>query len=165
MTEQPGDPIVTHIMRKETPFVAPDATIATVAKQLVDLRIAGLPVVEDGNIIGIITEADIIAREADVDVPTPVPFLDAIFLADGGPSYDEEMRKVLAVTARDLMTTPVINIKDTATLTEVATLIIDQRVNPIPVLDVDLNYVGIVSRRELVEVISALENARTAEKT
>lgn len=163
MTEQSGDPIVTHIMRKETPFVTPDATIATVAKQLVDLRIAGLPVVEDGNIIGIITEADIIAREADVDVPTPVPFLDAIFLADGGPSYDEEMRKVLAVTARELMTTPVINIKDTATLTEVATLIIDQRVNPIPVLDVDLNYVGIVSRRELVEVISALENARTTE--
>lgn len=163
MTEQSGNPVVTHIMRKETPFVTPDATIASVAKMLVDLRLSGVPVVEDGNIVGIITEADVIAREADVDVPTPVPFLDAIFLADGGPSYDEEMRKVLAVTARDLMSSPVINVKDTATLTEVATLIIDQRVNPIPVLDVDLNYVGIVSRRELVEVISALENALPTE--
>ncbi|MEJ7838489.1 MAG: CBS domain-containing protein [Thermomicrobiales bacterium] len=163
MTEQSGNPVVTHIMRKETPFVTPDSTIATVAKILVDLRLSGVPVVEDGNIVGIITEADVIAREADVDVPTPVPFFDAIFLADGGPSYDEEMRKVLAVTARDLMSSPVINVKDTATLTEVATLIIDQRVNPIPVLDVDLNYIGIVSRRELVEVISALENALPSE--
>jgi CBS domain-containing protein len=163
MTDQSNDPIVTNIMRKETPFVSPDASVAAVAKLLVDQRIAGVPVVEDGNIIGIITEADIIAREADVDAPTPVPFLDAIWMADGGPSYDEEMRKVLAVTARELMSSPVINVKDTATLTEVATLIIDQRVNPIPVLDSALNYVGIVSRRELVEVISALENTVSTE--
>ena len=163
MTDQSNDPIVTNIMRKETPFVSPDASVATVAKLLVDQKIAGVPVVENGNIIGIITEADIIAREADVDAPTPVPFLDAIWMADGGPSYDEEMRKVLAVTARELMSSPVINVKDTATLTEVATLIIDQRVNPIPVLDSDLNYVGIVSRRELVEVISALENMISTE--
>jgi CBS domain-containing protein len=146
-------------MRAETPFVTPDASIALVAKLLVDHNIAGVPVVENGNIIGIITEADLIAREADVDFPTPVPFLDAIFLADGGPSYDEEMRKVLAVSARELMTSPVINVKNTATLTEVATIIIDQKVNPIPVLDESLNYVGLVSRRDLVEVISALENA------
>lgn len=159
MTEQSVEPIVANIMRAETPFVTLDTPVAAVAKLLVDLRIAGVPVVENDNIVGIITEADIITREADVDVPTPVPFLDAIFMADAGPDFDEEMRRVLAVNARDLMSSPVINIKSTATLTEVATLIIDQRVNPIPVLDENLNYVGLVSRRDLVEVISALENA------
>jgi CBS domain-containing protein len=158
-----AEPIVTHIMRAETPFVRPEDTIATVAKLIVDNDIAGVPVVEDGNIIGIITEADLIAREADVDFPTPVPFLDAIFLADAGPSYDEEMRKVLAVSARDLMTVPVINVKNTATLTELATIITDQKVNPLPVLDESLNYVGLVSRRDLVKVISALENAPSVE--
>jgi CBS domain-containing protein len=130
---------------------------------LVDLKIAGVPVVENDNIIGIVTEADIIAREAEVDMPTPVPFLDAIFMADAGPDFDEEMRKVLAVSARDLMSSPVINIKSSATLNEVATLIIDQKVNPVPVLDDNLNYVGLVSRRDLVEVISALENAVSPE--
>jgi CBS domain-containing protein len=163
MPEQSPEPIVTSIMRAETPFVEPDASIATVARVLVDQNVAGVPVVENGRIIGIITEADLIAREADVDFPTPVPFLDAIFLADAGPAYDEEMRKVLAVSARDLMTSPVINVKNTATLTEVATIITDQKVNPIPVLDESLNYVGLVSRRDLVEVISALENAVNAE--
>jgi CBS domain-containing protein len=163
MSDQSSDPLVSRIMRAETPFVSPDDSIATVARVLVENEIAGVPVVEDGNIVGIITEADLIAREAEVDVPTPVPFLDAIFLADGGPSFDDEMRKVLAVTARDLMSSPVINIKDSATLTEVATLIIDQAVNPIPVLNDQLQYVGLVSRRDLVVVISALENATTTE--
>jgi CBS domain-containing protein len=163
MTHQSAEPIVANIMRAETPFVTPETPVAAVAKMLVDLKIAGVPVVENDNIIGIVTEADIIAREAEVDMPTPVPFLDAIFMADAGPDFDEEMRKVLAVSARDLMSSPVINIKSSATLNEVATLIIDQKVNPIPVLDDNLNYVGLVSRRDLVEVISALENAVSPE--
>jgi CBS domain-containing protein len=163
MTDQSSEPIVANIMRAETPFVTPETPVAAVAKMLVDLKIAGVPVVENDNIIGIVTEADIIAREAEVDMPTPVPFLDAIFMADAGPDFDEEMRKVLAVSARDLMSSPVINIKSSATLNEVATLIIDQKVNPVPVLDDNLNYVGLVSRRDLVEVISALENAVSPE--
>lgn len=167
MTENSPEPIVANIMRAGTPFVTPETPVPVVAKLLVDLDIAGVPVVENDNIVGIVTEADIIAREVIIDAPTVVPFLDAIFTIDAGPDYDEGIRRVLAVTARELMTSPVINIKSTATLTEVATVIIDRKVNPVPVLDEHLNYVGLVSRRDLVVVISALENApeRDEQKT
>lgn len=156
--EAAGDPLVTQIMRSDIPTVTPDSSIGATAKLLVDHQVPGVAVVENGKLIGIITEADLIAREADVDVPTPVPFLDAIFMADAGPAFNEEMRKVLAVNARQLMTSPVISIRNTATLTEVATLMVDRRINPIPVLDDDLHVVGMVSRSDLVRIISALEN-------
>jgi len=152
------EPTVAQIMRTTVPTVAPDASIATVAKTLVDHGVTGVPVVEDEKIIGIITEADIIMREADVDVPTPVPFLDAIFLADAGPEFDDELRHVLAVNARDLMSSPVFNILSSATLQQLATLMVDEGVNTVPVLDDDHNLVGLVTRADIVRVISRLEN-------
>jgi CBS domain-containing protein len=154
-----ADPTVADIMRTDVPIVSPDDSIATVARLMAVSGLPGVPVVEAGEIIGIIGETDLIYREADVEVPTPLPFLDAIFLLDGGRPFEEDLRHVLAVTARDLMTSPVLNIKQTATLQQLATLIVDERVNPVPVLDDDLRLVGIVSRADLVRVIARLEAA------
>ena len=148
---------VRDLMRPDVPTVASTDSIATVARILSESGLPGIPVVEDGEIVGIVTEKDLIAREADVEVPTPLPFLDAIFVLDGGRNFDEEMRHVLAVTAGQLMTSPVFNILDTATLSQVATLMIDEGVNPVPVVDAAHQLVGIVSRSDLVRVIARLE--------
>ena len=158
-TAETAEPTVAEIMRSEVQTVTPETSVATVARLLADEGLTGVPVVEHGEVIGIVTEADIIAREADVEVPTPVPFLDAIFMVDAGRDFDDELRRVIGVTARDLMTSPVINIRSRATLTQLATLMIDERVNPVPVLDDDSNLVGIVSRADLVRVIARLESA------
>lgn len=155
--EQP-EPLVTQIMRADVPVIGPETSIGETARILVDHQVPGVAVVEHNKIIGIITEADIIVREAEVDVPTPVPFLDAIFMADAGPDFEDELRKVTAVNARQLMTSPVISVRSSATLTEVATLMVDRRINPIPVVDEQLQVVGMVSRSDLVRIISALEN-------
>lgn len=153
-----ADPTVADIMRTDVPIVAPDDSIATVARLMAVSGLPGVPVIEDGEIVGIITESDMIAREADVEIPTPVPFLDTIFTIDWGRDFEEDLRHVLAVTARDLMTHPVINIKQSATLQQLATVMIDERVNPVPVLNDDLELVGIVSRADLVRVIAKLES-------
>ncbi len=158
MSESSDNPNVTAIMRRNAPFAAPEDSIATVARLLVEHRLPGLPVVENGELIGIITEVDLIVRQADVEVPTPVPFFDAIFIADAGPDFDEELRRVLAVDARHLMTAPVVSVRSSATLSEIATLMVDRNVNPLPVLDDQLQLIGLVSRADLVRVISSLEN-------
>ena len=158
MSDSSDNPNVTAIMRRDVPVAAPGDSISTIARLLVDHRLPGLPVVENGEVIGIITEFDLIVRQADVEVPTPVPFLDAIFIADAGPDFDEEVRRVLAVDARHLMSAPVVSVRSSATLSEVATLMVDRNVNLLPVLDEQLKLIGLVSRADLVRVISALEN-------
>ncbi|MEA2523452.1 MAG: hypothetical protein QOF73_679 [Thermomicrobiales bacterium] len=153
---------VRDLMRSEVPIASPSDSIATVARLLAESGLPGVPVVDDGEIVGIVTEKDLITREADVEVPTPLPFLDAIFVLDGGRDFDEDLRHVLAVTAGDLMTSPVFNVLDTATLSQVATLMVDEGVNPIPVVDASRQLVGIVSRADLVRVIARLEAASSA---
>jgi CBS domain-containing protein len=154
---------VRELMRTDVPTVSPADSIATVARLLAASGLPGLPVVEEGEIVGIVTEKDLIVRQADVAVPTPVPFLDAIFVLDGGRDFEEDLRHVLAVTAGELMTSPVYNILETATLSQVATLMIDEDVNPVPVVDEALRLVGIVSRSDIVRVIARLEAAIVTE--
>jgi CBS domain-containing protein len=148
-------------MRTEVPIAAPSDSIATVARLLADSGLPGVPVIdEDGEIAGIVTEKDLIARQADVSIPTPLPFLDAIFELDGGRDFDEDLRHVLAVTAGELMTHPVFNVLDTATLSQVATLMVEEGINPIPVIDhQSRQLIGIVSRADLVRVIARMEAA------
>jgi CBS domain-containing protein len=108
-------------------------------------------------VVGIVTDKDIIQREANISQPAVIPFLDAFFVLDAGRDLDEELQRVLATNARDLMTEPVINIRDDATLEETATVMMDMGVSVLPVLDADNNLVGIVSRHDLVRVIARLE--------
>lgn len=151
-------PYVRDIMRTDFATASPDDSVATVASMLANANLIGVPVIENGTMIGIITESDLIAREADVDAPMPVAFFDAIFAADAGRSFDEEVRRALAVNARQLMSSPVVSIRASATLMHVATLMVDEGFNPVPVLSDDDQLVGLVSRSDLVRVIAALES-------
>lgn len=148
---------VADVMRTDVPTVGPEDSIASVARILVENRLSGLPVVDNGEIVGIITEIDLIAREADVTVPTVVPWLDALLVADAGRDFDDEMRQVLAVTAGELMSSPVINIRSTATLSQVATLMVERRISTIPVIDAHYALIGVVTRADLVRIIARLE--------
>jgi len=154
---------VAQIMRRDIPAASPDDPIATVARLLADHGLPGVPVIGEGTLLGIVTEADLVFREADVSVPSVTPFLDAMLVADAGTPFEEDLRRVLALTAGELMTSPVYTIRHTATLNQVATLMVERRVNPVPVVDEANNLVGMVSRADLVRVIARLESASLGE--
>jgi CBS domain-containing protein len=150
-------------MRREVPVAAPSTTIAELARLMVEHRVPGLPVIDDGELVGIVTEADLIQREAEVDIPSPVAFLDAILVADTGTPFGEELRRVVATTASELMSSPVISIRDKATISELATLMMQERINPVPVVDDNRQIVGLATRSGLVEVIARLESGSASD--
>lgn len=151
--------MIRDIMRTAIPAVAPTDSVAKVAQMLVDDDIAGVLVIDDGELIGIVTEGDLITREADVDFPSMMVFLDGVGSIDRGEDVVDEMRRVLGSTARELMTAPVVSVRDSATLNEVATLMHERNINPVPIVNENLELVGIVSRRDLVRLIAVLEAA------
>lgn len=152
-----GAVTVAQIMRRDVPAVGPNDPIAVVARVLAEHRLPGVPVVDGGVLHGIVTEGDLVFREAEVSVPSVTPFLDAMLVADAGTPFEEDVRRVLSVTAGQLMSAPVYTIRARATLQEVATLMSERRVNPVPVVDDADTIVGIVSRADLVAVIARLE--------
>lgn len=151
---------VTDIMLSPAPFVRPNDTIGTVARTITEHRVPGVPVVTvEGEIIGIITEGDLTEREAEVTFPTFFAYFDAIVAVDAGADFSDEMRKVLATTAEELMSSPVYNILGSATVQELATLMIQENVNPVPVVTEELELIGLATRTNLVQLIARLEAA------
>jgi CBS domain-containing protein len=156
---------VRDVMRGDVPFAAPETSIAELARMMVEHRLPGVPVVADGELIGIVTEADLIQREASVESPAVATLFDAVLIADAGTPFAEEVRRVLATRADELMTSPVISIRDIATLTELATLMMQKRVNPIPVVNDSRQIVGLATRTGLVEMIARLESTAASGDT
>ena len=145
-------------MRHQVPTASPATAIAELARLMVEHHVPGLPVIAQGELVGIVTEADLIQREATVDMPSVVAFLDAVIVADAGTPFEEELRRVVATTAEELMTSPVISIRDSATVAALATLMLQQRVNPVPVVDDTRRIVGLATRSGLIELIARLES-------
>lgn len=154
-----GELTVKDVMRREVPLADTSATIAELARQMVDHRVPGVPIIDNGELVGIVTEGDLIQREANVDIPAVSTLFDAILYVDAGEPFAEELRHVVAMTAGELMSSPVISIRDVATISELATLMMQRRVNPVPVVDDSRRIVGLATRTGLVEMIARLESA------
>ncbi len=137
------------IMTTEVITFAPDTGISHIARVFAQEGISGAPVVEDGEVIGIITEIDLIARQARPHSPMYLPLLGAQIPLGGQREYREIVRRILGLTARDIMTTPVESVGPDTDLEEVATLMVEQKANPIPVLD-EGRLVGIIGHTDLI---------------
>lgn len=55
---------VEDVMTKNAITVAPGSPLKEVAQTLARHRISGLPVVDDGRVLGVLSEADILEKEA-----------------------------------------------------------------------------------------------------
>ncbi len=151
------DSRVSLIMTEDVVSIGPETPVPEAARLMWENKLGSLPVVENGRLIGMLTDFDMIARESKYDAPMYVPFLDAYFRIPGSGD-PEQLRRILATTARELMTTPVVTITPETTVQEAATIMYDQRLNTLPVVDVSHHMVGVVSRADIVRLMVADED-------
>ena len=149
---------VREIMTREVITVRSDTSVIAIARILRDNAISGLPVVDaEGRVIGIITELDLIARHARPHFPTYFAFLDSIIYLESTKRYRESMRHILATTAGELMTTPVVTVGPDMDVQDLATLMVEEHVNPVPVVEDEDRLVGIVSHTDVLELLFRAE--------
>jgi CBS domain-containing protein len=135
---------VQDVMTRDVTTVAPDTPLKDVARVLTDLGVSGVPVVEGGAVVGVVSEADILVKERGVQPPHHR--LVGLLFSEGVDIGD----KLRAVTAGQAMTSPAITIAPGRGVSEAAGRMIDAHVNRLPVVDADGALVGIVTRADLV---------------
>jgi CBS domain-containing protein len=140
---------VEDVMTTDVVTVLADTPLKEVAKQLSERGISGLPVVDDaGQIIGVISEADVLVKETGSTSGPPgllARLLDS-----------PELRKELKVDARvagEAMTTPPITIASYASTAAAAGEMLERGVNRLPVVK-NGRLVGIVTRADLVRAFA-----------
>jgi CBS domain-containing protein len=152
---------VQDIMTRDVVAVQPGTPVTAVARLFREHSISGMPVVdEEGKVVGIITELDLIARHARPHFPSYVAFLDSIIYLEGTKRYRESMRHILATTAGELMSAPVHTVSPGMDVQDLAGMMVEHRWNPFPVLDEEGRMIGIVSHTDMLKLI---ERAETAE--
>ncbi|MBC7543260.1 MAG: CBS domain-containing protein [Candidatus Sericytochromatia bacterium] len=146
-------PLVRDVMTSPVITVTPDTTVSEIARLLTTRRISGVPVVDDGKVIGMVSEGDLLWKEGTLHAPIYVTLLDAI-IPIGGPHFDEELRKAAGTTAKDVMTSPVIGIVPDADVTVAASRMLDHKINRLPVIDGHGHLLGIVARADLIRSLT-----------
>jgi CBS domain-containing protein len=147
---------VRDIMTKEVLTVKPNASVNEVAKLMGARDVSGVPVVDDeGRVVGIITELDLIVRNTRLEMPRFIEVLDWGRIPLERPGHAQErLKHILGTEARDVMTPKVVMIEQDAEVEELAELMVKRRVNPVPVVENE-RLVGIVSRADLIDMMAA----------
>ena len=141
------EPTVKDVMTTRVVSVTKDASFRTMAAALREHRVSAFPVVDDaGTVIGVVSEADMLAKEALGAEPQGMPGM------IGGLLRRSEHAKARGITAGDLMTSPAITVTPDETIERAARLMYTRKVKRLPVVDAHGHLVGIVGRSDLLSV-------------
>lgn len=140
---------VSEVMTRQVISIGPDATFHDIVDCLLSNEISGVPVVgADGTLLGIITEADLITKDAYEQTR---PRRHLAMLADHLRGQDHDwVGKASARCGADLMTSPVDTISPSAPIGAAARIMLENSHKRLPVVE-DGRLVGIVARSDLLK--------------
>jgi CBS domain-containing protein len=128
-----------------TPVVAvrENASFKEIVSRMRDSRVSAFPVVDrEGKVIGVVSEADMLNKEADE--AGPGTFASMLRFRDH--------EKAAGVTAADLMTSPAATIGPDGAVVDAARLMRDRRIKRLPVTNATGHLIGVISRADVLSV-------------
>jgi len=143
------------IMTTDLVTVTQDLSVKEAAKLMADKSVGALPVLEQGRLIGLVTEGDLIMQDVRVEFPTYIHLLDGFILYPPATSrFESELKKAVAATVGQVMTSDPSTVQQGVSVEDIATLMVDRSVSRIPVMDGEV-LVGIVSKSDIVRSIAS----------
>ncbi len=142
---------VSEVMTSRVVTVGPKETLMSAATKLASRRVSGAPVLDDGKVVGVLSEGDLLhalTREPKGKVLSLVEVVADLFKVSD-PWAD-------APTVGNAMTPDPIVIHPDDDVRTAAKLMEDKKVKRLPVIDKEGALVGIVSREDLVRMIALM---------
>ena len=141
------------IMTKEVITVTADTEITQAAKLLLENHFNGLPVVDDrGKLIGIICQDDLIVQQKRLPLPSLFTFFDGLISLTSYRSLEKEMEKIVATKVAQAMIPDPITVDPDTSLEDIATLMVNNNIHTLPVLDGG-RLVGIIGKEDILRTI------------
>lgn len=141
---------VADVMTRDVVTVGPQATIAEIAKVMLEHHIAGVPVVAAGALVGMVSERDLMRRSEIGTAPAHSRW--AAFFASEQQAAATFVQEH-GGKAADVMTRKVISVAPQTTLAAAADLLDRHRIKRLPVVEGD-KLVGIVARADLLRALA-----------
>jgi CBS domain-containing protein len=130
--------------------VTPGTPLTVVANRLLEYGISGMPVVDGGRVVGVVSETDILYKERSAP--------DRNGLVDWIAHYpdDPPRAKLEARTAGDAMTTPAVTVAPERSVADAVALMLELGIDRLPVVSGGL-LAGILTRADIVRAFAAAD--------
>ncbi len=139
---------VSDVMSTAVVTIEGPATFHEMATLMQRHAVSALPVMAEGRLVGIVSEADLMLKEAPPAEPSPNRLWPE--------SHDNRVARAKSkgISAADVMSTRVVTVHPGVSLSAAAHLMREHAVKRLPVVDEDGALVGLVSRRDLLSVFT-----------
>ena len=145
-------------MSKYVLSVPADCTVQELIHLFVSHPIDAIPVTDgDNKLLGIVSEGDLLYKKVRPYVPQYVDVLGASLYYCGYGRYEKPFRKLLATRADEIMTKDVRCVTPETDMDTITSLMIDEHLKTVPVVDKNNRLAGIVTRHDILGVIAATD--------
>ena len=148
---------VGEAMTREVKTIPAEATLHEAAEMLTLQNISGAPVVDEaGTLVGILSESDLL-NETKKRAALPRVAAFGLFMAP-----EESLRRIYhdgaTLQVSTIMTQNVITVTAETTLSEATQLILNKKINRLPVVDAEGALVGILTREDVLKAMYHLNS-------
>ena len=145
---------VKDVMTRRVVSAKKTASYKELAQRMRQNRVSAFPVVDESmQVVGIVSESDLLLKEAFVEDPGIIT----------GILRHKDVEKAEAVTAFELMSSPAVTVSPDDSVEHAARLMYSRKVKRLPVVDKAGTLVGIVSRTDLLAVFDRSDDEICAE--
>jgi CBS domain-containing protein len=147
------------VMTRDVITVRRETSVTNAIRLMLDNNVSGLPVLDNGKVIGILTEGDLL-RRSETGTERHRPRWLEILMGPGrmaGEYVRSHGRKV-----EEIMTTDLVSVAGDTPLDEVVGLMERRRIKRVPVIEGEV-LVGVVSRLDLLRALLCAIEAQHSE--
>jgi len=120
-----------------------------ILKMMVDKGVGRLPVIENGELVGVVTRDDILIRQETAPLPPVIAFWDLLITLPENKSFKEKLKKLSGFTAKEIMSTDYLVVKKSDDLANVVTKIVEEKYGYALVVEGN-SIEGIVTKTDLI---------------
>jgi CBS domain-containing protein len=147
---------VAEVMTKDLITVSPETSLQEAIQILAEREISGLPVVDpQGKLVGVISETDLTWQATGVDTPPYVMFLDSVIYLQNPAKHNQEIHKALGQKVKDAMSDRPATVKEHQLVREAARIMHEKKVRRLPVINEQLELVGIITQGDVIKMMAA----------
>src|SRR3989344_2966422 len=155
---------VSQIMQHSVTSISPNTPLKEVIRIIFSLSISGIPVVDNGKMIGIVTEADILKKLQ----PTLGDIIEDHTKATNFEAMEKNLKSIMNTPTGEIMTKTFTSISHDEPIMKAQSMMFLNNISRLPVLDEKNKLIGIISQgdifRELIKSeIPMVEKERYAE--